>query len=293
MKLILFIGILILSFNSYSETTLFPIENDSNRNLQDSQNTFYKVRSNLKSFFKDTDEKLKSVFPEFKINTLIDKIDEAQIEFVNDEILTDENGTVRACLNFPDLSKIKCSFSGFENFSRTPKATYILILHQYLRLIDVKEITPDIDNKVDGYKISKKIFPYITYEGSSLWFVEKSSRAILSIPGYETRLHVEVWPYQRASNNILLEYFTSLYPTKKRLISKTLKVIDGSRCLGEGERVYYKDVHAFDVYHSRLSCENDRCPRVNGLVVLRYICGKERLISYDKALYYIENRFGK
>ena len=124
-----------------------------------------------------------------------------------------------------------------------------------------------MDSRVNGYKISRRIFPYKTYHSSSVWFVKKSSLQNFSIPEYENRLHIEVIETRNA-NNIFLDSFISFYPSEKRLIKTALKNIEDYRCNNIEERVYYKDAHAFYVYNYRLGCQDDRCPRTTGMIII-------------------------
>ena len=150
---ILFIGILFLSFNTFAEISMFTEVKGIERSVTEAQQIFSTVSLQTKIFFEKESIGLKSIFPEFESKALIKKINETRMEFVNDEDLIDNNGVKRTCLNFPTLLKIKCSVSEFEKFSRTPKAVYVLVLHEYLDLLGVKETVPLIDNMVDEYKI--------------------------------------------------------------------------------------------------------------------------------------------
>ena len=277
MKYLLFISFVLFNFNIYANELLSNLDESSKKGVSEYEQDFVDKKQDIEYFFKINELSLKSIFPEFKINKLIEKFKEAKIEFVSNEILIDEYGAIKTCLNFPAISLIKCSVSRFSQFDSTPRAIYILVLNQYLGLINVKEAPSGDDNFIDGYSISRRIFPHIVhnYGNTYLIYNSLSSKRIMSIPGYENRLHVEVWPHRRVSNNWFIENYTSLYPTERRLIKKTLKQIDEDRCNKNTEKVIYKDVKAFDVFDSRISCNNDRCPQIEAWVVVRYICNEE------------------
>ena len=275
MKILLLFNLLFLSFNTFADESTISLEKRVNNDVSDSQEYFEDVRSNLEYFFKDNEDKLKSVYPEFKISELVKKMENAEVEFIDNDTLIDDAGVVRTCLNYPNLSLIKCSASLVAKFDNSRNAVYPFILNQYLELINVKKSKSSDETFVDGYNISKRIFPHIVNNSGSVYLIYNSlsSKRIMSTPGYEKKLKAEVWPYQRVSNNWFIERYTSLYPTEKRLIKKTLEKIDNDRCHEEGQKIIYKDAKAYGVFNSRISCIGDRCPQTEGLVVVRYMCG--------------------
>ncbi len=120
------------------------------------------VAQKIRSFFLKNESTLKPVFKEIAIQKLLKKIKESDIRVVDEDKLIDRHGISRTCLNFVGSSLIECKSSGIAKLFDQPAAFFVLVLHEYLGLIGVEETAPNNPTYIDGYKISKKIAPYVS-----------------------------------------------------------------------------------------------------------------------------------
>lgn len=167
MKHLLLMSALLLSINAFAKPSITDSDkgnggSGSETLMVSSQVMIEDVAIKIKHFFIKNETKLSIIFPEFKVIDLVRKINETELEIVNNEFLIDKHDIKRTCLNFPNQAKINCSASLIEKISSNPQALFVLVLHEYLGLIGVEETSPKNAQMIDGYSISKRIAPYIS-----------------------------------------------------------------------------------------------------------------------------------
>lgn len=161
MKTLLIMGTLLLSMNSFAGNEKGNGGSGFESKLVGQQAQLESVALKLRSFFLKNEAALKPVFPEFDIKVLAKKIKMSDIRVVDEDKLIDKNGKDRTCLNFFNSSLIECKSSEIEQLLDQPTTVFVLVLHEYLGLIGVEETSPKNPTMIDGYKISKRIAPYV------------------------------------------------------------------------------------------------------------------------------------
>ena len=122
------------------------------------QNVALKIRL----FFIKHNQTLSKVFPEFSIDDFLKKIEKTEFKIVTDEVLLDRHGEKRTCLNFASENKVECSLIKIKEIISSPTAIFVLTFHELLGIIGVEETAPTNPHFIEGYKISKRISPYVT-----------------------------------------------------------------------------------------------------------------------------------
>ncbi len=145
MKQLLFIGSLLLSLNAFSRSPTFESDEKSVDLVPKVEFLEYpysiyidETIDGLKIFFTNNKESIQNLYPEFKIEDLLEKIKQSKVLIVN-EVLIDKNGMIRTCLNYPDLSVIKCSIKDLEPFFYYRESLFVILLHEFLGLTGVEE----------------------------------------------------------------------------------------------------------------------------------------------------------
>ncbi|MBY0415744.1 MAG: hypothetical protein K2Q18_16340 [Bdellovibrionales bacterium] len=162
MKTLLILGTILLGANAFAGNEKGNGGSGTESKIVAHQAHLESVSLKIKNFFAKNEKTLATQFPEFNIRTLVGKIGKSQIKVIDAEELLDKDGVSRTCLNFRDSALIECKSSGVESLINSPSALFVLVLHEYLGLIDAEETSPKNPLMIDGYSISKKIAPYVT-----------------------------------------------------------------------------------------------------------------------------------
>ena len=272
MKTSLFIISFILSVSVFSETSIPTSDSNNSTNITQLGLTEFQYRiklknatSDLKTLFINDEENLKNIFPEFKIKDLVKKMKQIEIVIVNED-LTDKDDVNRTCLNFPNLSKIKCSLKELQKISDYEQSIFILILHEYLGLLGVEETSILNPQYTLGYSISNRITPYITEPSAYDLMIDKT---ILN--QYENSIQQKI-EYININRNWFGFQYRSTYPSDKDLIRKA---VDNIRLTCEAKflKIVFITSEVFDLKHGEFECGKGRpCLESEGNVVSRYIC---------------------
>lgn len=170
MKALLLLATLFLTMQAFAKSSLSESDkgnggSGSETLMASSQIILEDVSLKIKHFFIKNKDQLSIMFPEFKVQDLIAKINETTLEVRSDDILIDKHNIERTCLNFPKQMVIQCSALGLDKIASQPQALFVLVLHEYLGLLGVEETSPKDAQVISGYSISRRIAPYITKIG--------------------------------------------------------------------------------------------------------------------------------
>ena len=216
----------------------------------------------LKALFTNDKEKLKTLFPEVNIEDLLKKMKDTKIIVVN-EVLKDKSGATRTCLNYADLSIIKCSVIDLdESFYDYQEALHVLMLHQYLGLMGINENSKiNVNTKLNSaYSISKRLTPYLNIPVAYDFSFDKKN-----LSGFENTMGQIVF-----ESTLERRY---LYPSKKELIKQSLKFVE-TQCTYQGKKVTFMDARAENIErNNKVACEGVvTCFSTTAMIHARFIC---------------------
>lgn len=131
------------------------------------EESIYKsIITKIALFYKRNPSILEANYPELNLKDVLNTARSYDL-FVTYEPLYDKDGIERTCLNKRVVRKIKrplivCNLSKLKDISESPKAQFVLMEHELMRLLGIVEKSPKDASQMEGFKRSKHIAGYVT-----------------------------------------------------------------------------------------------------------------------------------
>ena len=248
---ILFVFSVLMSLNSFANSSEQSKGAVNGGRFEDvgvvmTQTVFKDTVFKLRKFFVENKDNLKSVFPEFEIEDLIKKFDDAQVEIYGDTLARRPHygrDHESICEVFVEDSKIKCHNLFLELYSRFSPSYFIQVFQLYLQLIGVQDTRSTYPLAYNSTQVGARILNYVVKTGSNNLLIERTDALEL---GKSMKM-------ETINANLLKESNIS----EDKLIKNSLNIAK-ERCKVKNKKVTFSDAH---VFNKSLST-----------VVIRYIC---------------------